>query len=465
MVILILQSLKFIKNRFNKLTSSQRSQFLLNYSWNNYRLRAMVIAAFLSLVALTWFDEIFDLPHLIFGHKISELNWPEAIIETVVIVIVGGLLLMRLTFILYKLKSAEAELNKFRLAVEKASDHIVITDPEGMIVYANQAVEKITGYSPKEIVGKKAGGRELWGGLMGKEVYRNLWRTIKEKKEPFIGEFRNRRKDGTEYDAEGHIYPILDDRGRIIYFAGLEIDISELKRLEQAKSEFVSLASHQLRTPLTSISLSLDLLLRGSDGELNEGQTRALKEIYQDIASTSELVQALLNLSRIDMGTFKAEPEILSPKTIAEEVITAVGPQMDNKAQILQRDYDESLSPVSMDRNVLRIILQNLISNAVKYTSTGGRIKVGLKLRSNNLLIEVADTGIGIPRAEQDKMFTKFFRAHNTAGLNVDGTGIGLNLTKTIIEATGGRIWFESEEGRGTTFFVKIPVGLIDNGR
>jgi PAS domain S-box-containing protein len=149
-----------------------------------------------------------------------------------------------------KIESLAGDLEKFKLAVDNASDHIVITDPDGVILYANRAVEKITGYSHSEVIGNKP---SLWGKQMPEEFYNNLWKTIKEEKTNFIGELNNRRKNGEIYVAEASISPILNSNNKVIFFVGIERDITLLKEISDAKTEFVSVASHQLRTPLTGI--------------------------------------------------------------------------------------------------------------------------------------------------------------------------------------------------------------------
>jgi PAS domain S-box-containing protein len=352
---------------------------------------------------------------------------------------------------------AEKELLMFKLAVDMASDQIVITDTEGIILYANKAVEKVTGYKPSEIIGKKAGGRELWGGYMNDKDYHDLWKTINSGK-PYIGEFRNCRKDGTFYEAESHIYPIFNKRSDIKYFAGLEIDISEKKQIERSKSEFVSLASHQLRSPLTSASLSLDLLLRGIEGELNYGQKKALKEIHQDLRQTSDLVQSLLDLSRIEMGSFKPELEPVEIRKICKNIIAENKILIDNKKIKLTENYKIENEVIMFDHNVIKVVLQNLLSNAIKYSLHNGLVSVSIRQIEKELQIKVIDTGLGIPNKEQDNIFSKFYRASNVKQTNNEGTGLGLSLIKPIIEASGGKIGFKSEENKGAEFKVVLPV-------
>ena len=352
---------------------------------------------------------------------------------------------------------AKKELIMFKMAVDMASDQIVITDTNGIILYANKALESVTGYSPEEVVGKKAGSKELWGGNMKRTEYERLWQTIKNK-EPYYGEFRNRRKDGSLYDSEVRIYPILDRRGRIKYFAGLEMDISDRKQLDRIKSEFVSLASHQLRSPLTGISLSLDLLLRGIEGELSAGQKKALQEIRQSVHQTSDLVRSLLDLSRIEMGSFRLEKEPVEIRKTAKSVINENLPLIKAKNIRLAEEYRLADEILMFDQSVATVVLQNLLSNAAKYTPVRGRIDLLVSQEKNQIHIKVADTGVGIPQSEQQNIFSKFYRATNAKKTENEGNGLGLSLLKPIIEAAGGRISFFSEENKGSVFSVVLPV-------
>src|SRR3989339_109149 len=159
-----------------------------------------------------------------------------------------------------KAERAANDLEKFKLAVDSASDHIVITDAEGIVLYGNEAMEKITGYTLKESLGKKAGS--LWRKPMEQKYYDNLWAKIKKERKAFVGEITNIRKSGEEYEATIYISPVLDKRGQVVYFVGIERDITKEKQIDRVKTEFVSLASHQLRTPLSVVSWYLEMISR-----------------------------------------------------------------------------------------------------------------------------------------------------------------------------------------------------------
>jgi PAS domain S-box-containing protein len=348
------------------------------------------------------------------------------------------------------------ELQKFQLAVENASDQIVIADPDGIILYANKAVTNISGFSIEEIIGKKAG--VLWGKQMPLEFYRKMWKTIKTDKKVFVSELTNKRKDGEEYIAEVRIAPIMDETGNVIFFVCIQRDITKAKEVDRAKTEFVSLASHQLRTPLTAIKWYIERLLSEELGKYNKKQKQYLDEVYHSNQRMITLINALLNVSRIEMGTLEIAPEPTVLKKIFQSVISELLPQIEKKGLKIEEDYDERVPIVSVDPDLTRIIFQNLLSNSVKYTPEKGRIAVEIKRQAEDVFIRISDTGIGIPRSQQPKIFDKFVRGDNAKEVDQDGTGLGLYIVKAVVERTGGKIWFESEENKGTTFFVTIPL-------
>ncbi|MFA5080498.1 MAG: PAS domain S-box protein [Candidatus Paceibacterota bacterium] len=350
------------------------------------------------------------------------------------------------------------DLEKFRLAVENASDHIVITDNEGILLYGNSGGQKITGFSSGDVVGKKCGSKETWGGMMEKDFYKKLWHTIKIEKKPFSGEILNKRKDGSAYIAMVNISPVLDKNGKVLFFVGIERDITREKEIDKAKSEFVSLASHQLRTPLSIINWYTEMLSGGDAGQLNETQKDYLDEIVIGNKRMIDLVGALLNVSRIEMGTFAVNPIKSNLVKISKEIINDSLIKVKLKNIKLDCNYGKNIPLMRVDPKLFSIVIDNLISNAIKYTPPNtGKISFKISKEINGVLITISDNGYGILKKDKDKIFTKLFRGENIKEKETDGNGLGLYIVKSIVEQSNGKIWFESKENKGTTFYVLLP--------
>jgi PAS domain S-box-containing protein len=347
------------------------------------------------------------------------------------------------------------DLQTFQLAVASSSDHIVITDTEGSIVYANHAAELVTGYTTEEMQGKTP---RLWGGLMDKPYYEGMWKTLKTDKKPFVSEIRNRKKSGAEYSAILRASPILSENGILIGFVATEEDISERVRIDKAKSEFVSLASHQLRSPLTVINWYTELLLQEKVGPLTDDQKNYIHQIRESSRSLTSLVTSLLNVSRIELGTFLVTPKPTDVNRFIRDTVTALQPLADAKQIRIESSYDPSIGTLDMDQNLLRIIIQNLVTNAITYTANSGTITITTVKTADSIQISVRDTGCGIPESARDRIFTKLYRADNAKSLVPNGNGLGLYIVKSVLDSSGGTIRFESEEGKGTTFFIGLPL-------
>ncbi|HVN56120.1 MAG TPA: GAF domain-containing protein [Anaerolineaceae bacterium] len=234
-----------------------------------------------------------------------------------------------------------------------------------------------------------------------------------------------------------------------------------------AKSEFVSFVSHELKNPMTSIKGYTELLAAGAVGPINEAQANFLGTIRSNVERMSTLVSDLADVSRIEAGRLRLEFKALSMVELSDEVIRSSKRQLEDKNHTLEMQIPKDLPLVWADRTRLIQVLTNLVSNAIKYTSNGGKILVGAEASPNRwdasgarqvVHIWVADTGIGIAPEDQKKIFQKFFRSEDPKTREAPGTGLGLNITKSLVEMQGGQIWFESEFRKGTTFNFTIPV-------
>lgn len=470
----------------------------------------------------------------------------------------------------------------FLSAVQSSSQHIIITDINGLVLFANKTAEDKTGFTFYEMRGHTP---RLWGGMMPKEFYAKLWKDMTEGK-TVNEEIINRRKDGKLYHVMSHISPILDEASEIIAYIGTEEDITHLKErdfllnslntrfnlatkaakigiwewdlekeemiwdenmfplyglgkdstenpykiwkesvhpedrtkrdqeikkvlfgektldmiyriitpagetkylkayanvdrdedgkvmrmvgvnwdvtleqsIDKAKTEFVSLASHQLKTPIGSISWDSEMLLNGDYGNLTEKQKYVVEQIYNTNMRMKELVDGLLNISRIDLGTFSIEPVPTNFADICEDVLVEMTPKIVAKKHQIIKDYSKEMPSVPADPKLLRIIFQNFISNAIKYTPDNGKVAISIKANEQEIRIAVANNGKPIPKDEQSKIFSKMFRATGAEEMDPNGNGLGLYLVKAIVEEGGGKVWFESEEGKDTVFYVTFPI-------
>jgi len=241
---------------------------------------------------------------------------------------------------------------------------------------------------------------------------------------------------------------------------------AEVQRANLAKSDFVSLVSHELKTPMTSIRGYADLLAAGSVGDINEAQSDFLATIRANITRMATLVSDLADISRIEAGRLRLEFSPVELRQVVDEVVRSTRALADEKAHQIQVDVPEDLPSVWGDRNRLVQILTNLASNAIKYTPNDGEIVIQARQTKNQwdpegspevVLLQVKDNGIGIKLEDQAKIFQQYFRTEEGKDF-ASGTGLGLNITRYLVEMQGGKIWFESESGLGTTFLFTVPV-------
>ncbi len=237
-------------------------------------------------------------------------------------------------------------------------------------------------------------------------------------------------------------------------------DMTKEMEIDKAKTEFVSLASHQLRTPLSTVNWYAEMLLAGDVGALNKKQKKYLDEVYRSNQRMVELVNALLNVSSLELGTFVIEPKSVDIRKLAKDVVDEQKPQINIKKIKFAFSCGKNVSFMRADPKLMRMVVQNILSNSVKYTPEGGHVRLSLSLADEkNIQIKISDTGYGIPKKQHDKIFSKLFRADNVRNKDTDGTGLGLYIVKSIVEKSGGKIWFESPvENRGTIFYVILPI-------
>ena len=232
----------------------------------------------------------------------------------------------------------------------------------------------------------------------------------------------------------------------------------ELKRMNKMKSDFVSNVSHELRTPLTSIKGYASILSDGKLGAMNEDQKQRLLRINEQTNTLTQLVNDLLDISRIESGKVTMEFKPVTAQLLLENPIDLLQPQIREKKIALHVESEEKPIEIRVDREKMERVLLNLLGNAVKFTPPGGRVTVQISNRKELVQFDVTDTGIGIDAKDIQRLFEEFFRSENAIRQNIKGTGLGLSLAKRIIEAHEGKIWVKSKVGQGSTFSFSLPL-------
>lgn len=344
-------------------------------------------------------------------------------------------------------------------------DGLLATDRDGTIIVMNEQAASMLGKNISQCIGKQFTDAFPAEENDHEEIIptemRPVVRTLLEG-EKISAVAYYARPDGSKFPVAATSSPIFLD-GNILGAIVVFRDITKEREIDKAKTEFVSLASHQLRTPLSAIRWYSEILVSEKLGPLNDDQRTYLKEVYQSNRRMIDLVNSLLNVSRIDLGSFAVEPKETDIIEICESVLMELSVKIVEKKHVIEKIYEPDFPKMNVDPKLMRIIFQNFLSNAVKYTPEGGGISVSIARSSENpktemMRIAVADTGIGIPKDAQGKIFEKLFRADNARGMETEGTGLGLYIVKAIVERADGRAWFTSEEGKGTTFFVELPL-------
>ncbi len=243
--------------------------------------------------------------------------------------------------------------------------------------------------------------------------------------------------------------------GTIIIFRDMTAsrELDRLRKLDTMKSEFVANVSHELKTPLTSIKAYTEALL---DMAQDEQMKNFLKVIDEESDRLLFLINDLLNVSRIQSGKMKMHFELLPPRVIVDEILSISKVHSEKHKLVLQLADD--LPKTLIDREKMKEVMINLISNAIKYSPKGGNVWLRMGYDASNLMIEVQDEGMGISKDNQARLFQAFYRVDSSHTAEIAGTGLGLVICKAIVEHHGGRIWLESEAGKGTTFFILIPL-------
>lgn len=359
----------------------------------------------------------------------------------------------------------EQEKNKFEIAkinieaiVTGIGDAVIATDNKGIINIINPEAEKMFEYKASEVIGKNISDVVLLYNETGEIISKNNRPfSIKPSDKKIINEiYYCLRKDKTRFIVAINSAPVILN-GEIVGAVDVFRDVTKEREVDRAKTEFVSLASHQLRTPATAVKWYSEMLLDKKSGKLDEKQERYLNEIYHGNERMIKLIDNLLNISRIELGRMSARKELVDVKEILDDAVKEQDSEISAKNHKFTVTQVGKMEKILTDPILLRIIFQNLISNAIKYTLNGGEIVCTIKKDHSKLIFSIKDNGIGIPTAENKNIFEKFFRASNSLELYREGNGLGLYIVKQMARSLGGKIWFESEVNKGTTFYLVLP--------
>ena len=353
--------------------------------------------------------------------------------------------------------------SRYQAIIDNAVDGIITIDDRGNIESVNPSTVRMFGYEREELIGQniKILMPEPDRGNHDKYIS-NYHATGKGK---IIGKGREvigKRKDGSMFPFLLSISEVILENKKI--FTGVVHDISELREVKDAlarerdlselKSRFVTMASHEFRTPLSTILSSASLISRYTETKDDDKRIKHVNRIKSSVNNLTSILNDFLSLSRLEEGHVLNDPIEFSVTELSEEVIDEMNSILKEGQSILLTNEGDAFK-VFLDKNLVRNIMINLISNAIKYSHEEQEIYVSTKIENSVLILEIKDHGIGIPEEDQSYLFSRFFRAHNAA--NIPGTGLGLNIVKKYLDLLRGRIEFTSKQSEGTIFTVQIP--------
>ncbi len=407
------------------------------------------ILFFMSLLALVFFRRRSKERHI--NRKLKETN---AVLEAQK---------NELTSTLKMVEQLNAQLQAQNTALNHSAI-VSITDLQAHIVNVNDNFCNTTGYSRDELLGKNI--RIVNSGEHSQETFHQLWETI-SKGDTWRGELKNKKKDGTYYWCDAAIAPIFDEHEKPKMFFALQFDISqrkkyleelslksrELEDLNHLKDKLLSIVSHDFRSPLNTLKGSLSLLVRGA---LSADEFKMLtKDLLEKLDHTYNLLENLLHWAKSQMEGMKVYPKRIDLNKIGDDCIELLAPIAEKKLVKLHNQIALE-SAAYADNEMIKLVIRNLISNAIKFSNARGEVLLRSELQDEQLIISVKDVGTGISNENQERLFrTESVTTSGTS--NERGIGLGLLLCKDFVERNGGRIWFESEYMKGSTFYFTLP--------
>jgi len=407
---------------------------------------AAIIVTVASELSFTLYEHAYALPNLI-GHFLKIVAFYliyKAIIET-------GLV-KPYNLLFRDLKHREEQ---YRDLYEEAPDAYFSVGADGYIARANRRAAELLGYSRDELIGRPV--FDLYADTPnGKAKAQGLFERFLAGEEIRDEELEMRRADGSRVWISLSVRPVRDGEGRVIASRSVVTDITEHKKLDQLKDDFIGLVSHELRSPMTVITGAINTALTEAERLSPEETHQLLKDAALEADLLSNLLGNLLELSRVQAARLVLHAEAIDIKRVIQSAVEEVKRQ--SSAHEFMVSVPRKLPPVYADPLRLERILYNLLENAVKYSPQGGEIRVSVKQEKEHLVIGVSDQGIGISPADQAKLFRSFQRLEEFKPGRARGVGLGLLVCRRLVEAHGGQIWVKSKPGQGSTFFFTLPL-------
>lgn len=350
-------------------------------------------------------------------------------------------------------KELLAERDKTLAIIDSLNEGVILFDNDWKVLMINPKAQEILFIQDKEAVGKVLTKDFSQISIFHKNLYTigNLSLGDFEKREHIIERPQRITLEITEV-------PVTNLNKRKIGSMRILRDITREKEIGQLESKFITTASHQLRTPLSSIRWALDAVRSGEKGQLNREQKEIIEKTYTATTNLAGLLEDLLNISKIEEGKFIYSFKKRDLLPFVKKILKDMSIQLqERKTNLVFKEPDTALPQVSADTDILSMALRNILDNAIRYSLEGGDITVSLFPADRNVIFSVRDKGIGIPEEDKKFIFSKFFRAKNAQLFQTEGSGLGLYLAKNIVEKHNGRIIFESVENKGSEFFIYLP--------
>jgi two-component system phosphate regulon sensor histidine kinase PhoR len=355
------------------------------------------------------------------------------------------------------LRDVATEKSRVKTIINCMGDGILVCDKESCIVLANPAASRMLEIPESRLIGNNASQSNL---------HPDLWKAIEESLKIHESPYTSMSQElcigeSAKIFLRAHTAPVRNDLNEIMGTVTVLQDISHLKELEKMKSEFIAMVAHELRAPIATVEQQLTVILGSMAGELNEKQEQMIARAKERTKGVLVLIKDLLDLSRIEAGTMVQYKEPLSLTDVIPRVLEMM--KVDAAEKNIDIEYSSPLntSIIQADRNSMVGILTNLISNAIKYTTAGGKVTITLGDDDGFVKVSVADTGIGIKSEDIPRIFDKFYRVKSSETRQIIGTGLGLSIVKSIVDAHMGKVVVESTEGKGTTFSISLPKSAV----